>query len=208
MSHVEVELYNSQKEIVSMSLNSLECPVSILAWQSAQKEMGKNSTIESDKTSGTDPDITSAWLNVQFHPPQLSVDFLALALKQLWKNNRLKKVISSTRSFFRLLRRRGKWWTLLVKLNLLSSLCQGLLPLIFFFMIFIIGAYSFFVYNVVTMSRNIFFLVIFCCAKAMVVLSCHILLGSPFFISFILVFVWYVIIVLNIFLSYFPCVDY
>ena len=204
MSHVEVELYNSQKEIVSMSLNSLECPVSILAWQSAQKEMGKNSTIESDKTSGTDPDITSAWLNVQFHPPQLSVDFLALALKQLWKNNRLKKVISSTRSFFRLLRRRGKWWTQLVKLNLLSSLCQGLLPLIFFFMIFIICAYSFFV----TMARNIFFLVIFCCAKAMVVLSCHILLGSPFFISFILVFVWYVIIVLNIFLSYFPCVDY
>ena len=29
MSHVDVELYNNQKEIVSMSLNSIECPVSI-----------------------------------------------------------------------------------------------------------------------------------------------------------------------------------
>ena len=92
-------------------------------------------------------------------------------------------MIRSNQIFFRLLRRRGRWWTLLVKLNLLSSLCRGLL-LFIFFMMYIIGAYSFFVYNVVTMSRNMFFLVIFCCANAMVVLSCHILLGSPFFYFF------------------------
>ena len=41
MSHVDVELYNNQKETVSMSLNSIECPVSIGVSYSCSKGNGK-----------------------------------------------------------------------------------------------------------------------------------------------------------------------